>query len=144
MNPKKILLISAIVLCVISIGVYIPGLVIGSINFNDSCGNSYIPLSRWLIITGSIGSATCIISFVLFGFIVWNYDNDTVVLSLGCFKITFLILQSLFFIAWSIVGALSLFQDGMKCQNSNSVLWGTTLANLIMMWLSIASVCCGK
>lgn len=107
-------------------------IIIGAIYGGSTCDDrSFISLSTWLIVYGSVSLAFLPILFL----VIFIFAAS------GSFSSTFLIILflvfALFDVAWNIVGAVSLFGDNMQCQEEDPALWIMTLIVLILQWLSL-------
>lgn len=130
-----------IVLCIFGVGVAlafsIAAIVIGSQYMNVLCDiNSFIRLSTWLIVYGSVNlfGAFCALGVVL----TLVAENGYAMVG----NIVYLIVLGLFNLAWNIVGAVALFRDSMSCQTYSYSLWAMTLAILIVQWIGMLTSCC--
>lgn len=121
-------------------GLSIADFVIGAQHKDATCDvGAVVSLSTWLFITGSIGLAFVIVLVITFIIVVVLGFTKPELLPFPLVPLVILIIVfSLFNLAWNIVGAVALFRDSMECLNSTKSLWGLTLANLILQWLSIA------
>lgn len=96
---------------------------------NENCSNSDIfPVQYWLLGNAIFFSFLLILGLSVFGdkykFFAIVYD-------------TMLILELLFSITWSVLGAIILFRDSSNCLETNGSLWIFTLFSLIFYWINI-------
>lgn len=118
---------------------YIAELVIGLKYLNsplNECHNaSVVDPSVWLV----VGSVTCIGCFVFFlcavGYLVIKQSETPFV-----FVILYQILQLLFSLAWTIVGAVMLWRDNLDCkpQELHDMLYASVIIRLILVFVN----CC--
>lgn len=115
-------------------------LTIGNRYKNDPCNDfAKTPdLATWLIVTGAAGIGNVFFMFVLYGGAMCIAGDSCKVLggiSL-CVSISYLVLSSMFFFGWAILGAVRLSDDEV-CEESNSTLYNTALAAVIITLVNV-------
>lgn len=123
----------------ISIGVVF--LVITQQNHNNTCVFvGYPPLPQWVLGTGisfTIIGVSYIVVFVLSIFVFPDSikNSDTLGFTEKIHWSIYLhsIVITAFFLAWLIVGCISLWRDGVVCANPYSQIWNTGMAGVIIL-----------
>lgn len=134
-------LVAIILVSIFGIGVSlafsIASLVIGTQYMTSLCDvNSFIRLSTWLIVYGSVNlAAVCCAILVV---IMLAIEHDSTIIVNYSYTIGF----GLFGLAWNIVGAVALFRDSAGCQTAAYSMWAMTLAVLIIQWIGMFVSCC--
>ena len=136
-------IVAVVLICIFGIGaplaVSIASVVIGSEFMDSWCDvNSFIRLSTWLLVYGSVNLLGCFCAAAVVVTLVTEHPWASV----G--NILYLVLLGLFNLAWNIVGAVALFRDSMSCQSYSYSLWAMTLAVLIIQWVSMVAQLCSK
>lgn len=132
-----IILIACLAILVIipSIAFAIADIVVAATNWNITCDDtSFIALPVWMVVSGSL---TLTFWVILIPMIALGAVFGIASLIVGVAVV--LIVMGLFNFAWSIVGAVALFQYSGTCMEQTPLVWGFVLATLILMWLSILS-----
>jgi len=110
-------------------------LTIGTRYKHDPCNDfAKTPdLATWLIVAGAAGVGNVFFMFVLYGGTMCIASDSCKVLGgTGiCVSIYYLVLSSMFFLGWAILGAVRLSDDEV-CEHSNSTLYNTALAAVII------------
>ena len=110
---------------------------------NGTCTEPLMTLSTWLYVTASTGLAFCVVGVTIvlvacITLMISTEDGGLITVGvMALFYFIIMIVFSLFVLAWNIVGAVVLFRDNENCLSSNPPVWAMTLANLIIMWLSL-------
>lgn len=103
------------------------------------CGvNSFLPVNDFLFGTG--------IAFTIIGSVSGIAGFLIILTGIGAIPVIIILLCSgAFTFAWMIVGSVSLFRDGLDCQELNYEVWAMALAtNIIMYVMFLFSVCATK
>ena len=140
---------SAVIVSVVLISVFmiasplafgIGSLVIGTQNMGATCDHivptSFMSLSTWLIVYGSITIAFAVLAIAALFMLITGHAAFMIML------LVVLIPNFLFMFAWNIVGAVALFRDSYPCQTTAYPLWAMTLAVLIIQWIGMVAACC--
>ena len=133
--PSRIIAVIVVAsLCTVipSLGFGIASFVIAGQNQNLPCDHSFIYLTTWLITNAAVNLGTILLIIIMIVLFL-----KLKIIFFGIVTLCLLWLNILFLIAWSIVGAILLFRDGMDCQEQGSALWIMTLIALILDWLTI-------
>jgi hypothetical protein len=98
----------------------------------DEIGGNLIRLFTWLEITGIVAFIFGVSSifFLLLGTITQQFG-----FMVTCGIVT--IVDSLWIIGWTIVGAYQLIKYSADCENDTFQLWIMTIAAIIFMWISL-------
>lgn len=112
------------------LGPSIAGFVIASNSMNDTCSDQVlIRLPIWLIINGSVNIFLFVVSvFLYFQLSIVEGDYQDYV------PIWMTSIYVVFQTAWTVCGAVSLFNPLNLCRTSNLQLYSVTLASLIIGW----------
>lgn len=140
------------ILVLLAICIPIASIVIGIQTKGSECDDeSIINLSTWLIVYGIvtltiIGCVVVMLGISLccgcVGVMTESACPFGCVVSGNILIILLVIANTLWTIAWNIVGAISLFDHSMDCLNDVMKLWIMTLIVLIFQWISIIQTCC--
>lgn len=125
-------LFNYIMTCLLSFGYGIACMIFYSIFNQVNCTTSGIKIQDWIIVCGVVYCVIPILHFSIFGlkykifaFIYYGYS---------------FLLYLPFNIAWSIIGAVMLFQQSYLCLEIANQIWVLTLTVLIFQWMTIVAI----
>ena len=100
-------------------------IIVGSTQYNKSCGNQIIEFQHWLFIY-----SITLISFYVYSIIIIRIKMDL------CSNLNIIYCSIwLFAFVWNIIGAYSLFGDSENCKKNSMLLYSTGLSVLILNWV---------
>lgn len=112
---------------------------IGSQNTKTSCDNDkndFIRLSTWLFVNYSV-SISSLITYISI-LLLFAYFEKYLFLLVFIFAY---ILNWVFVLIWSILGAIELFNNASECKVEAPSLWVITLLTIIFQWVGMLHIC---
>ena len=116
-------------------GVSIASFVIAGKYWHDSCSNTFMDLSTWLVINASF-SVGYVFGGLLLAYLLYKLGTQS-------FFFYFLFgtcLFGIFKLIWNIIGSVIFFHGSMACKSLALPLWNMGLAVLIIQWLIFAVI----
>ncbi len=129
-------------LCVLCLALPIASLAIAQNNRTVACDEPLVSLVTWLLVYGSVSLVVnvcaVILPAILFGIAIGcNCETGATCVG-GCtifVSVPFVILYGLFSLVWSVLGAISLFANDVRCLREAETLWIITLVDVCWIWL---------
>lgn len=136
---------SAVAICgafmfCVSLGFNIAAIVVAVQEADDPCqgtDKTHISLHEWLLITGIVGLCVTIVVTASFcGMFAMEWE------ACGCLGLSVIALNSLFIIAWFVLGIVLVARSNSSCVDDSTSLGVMSVIMLVIQGLGVWGICC--
>ncbi len=140
---SSVAVIAGIMCCLLVIGLPVPlaSIIVGVEYMDDDCQKADpigLSLSNWLLGMGISGVSMLFVVMVSYSSVLCLFGEE--VLAVTVFILS--LINGLFNIIYTTIGAVILFRNNVECIASGNALGELSLVVLIFYWISIVGTCC--